>query len=83
VAAARADRLPAGVAAALAAAAPAAKAALQATGGPLITFTPRPEGGPPFFRLVFPAAWGVVTEADVGAMLDAVVAAGDEACGGA
>jgi hypothetical protein len=67
-------------AAALAAAAPAVKAALQEGGGPLITFTPRPEGGPPFFRLVFPSAWGVVTEDDVGAMLDAVVAAGDGAC---
>lgn len=64
----------------LAAAAPAVKAALQAAGGPLITFTPRPEGGPPFFRLVFPSAWGVVSEADVGSMLDAVVAAGDVAC---
>jgi glutamate decarboxylase len=80
--AARAGRLPPGVAGALAAAAPATKAALQARGGPLITFTPRPEGGPPFFRLVFPAAWGVVSEADVDAMLDAVVSAGDEACGG-
>lgn len=72
-----AGSLPPAAAAALTSAAPAAKAALQAAGGPLITFTPRPEGGPPFFRLVFPSAWGVVTEADVGVMLDAVVTAGD------